>query len=260
MQELNELDDFFFDLDKTIWNWDDSIIGAEDLVDSLRESGKSYYFHTDNTLLSRREYARKLSSMGFPADEEDVLTSGYVAAEKLGRDGVTRAYVVGEKGLIDELEARDIEVSQDSNAVVVGLDRQFNYSKLRKAVDILGDGGKLYICSTERTFRKTSGEQPHQAAINQALKEFTDESQVELVGKPSEVFRDVFRNYFTYLPTGSVFIGDRMADVRTGNKLGMTTGAVMSGDLDREKLAEAEEDQQPDFGLSNLNRLKRNII
>jgi HAD superfamily hydrolase (TIGR01450 family) len=257
--ELSDINHFFFDLDKTIWNWDSTIIGAEDLLDTIREKDREYYFHTDNTLLSREAYAKKLSAMGIPAEKEQVITSGYVVAEKLADEDLQKAYAIGEKGLIDELDEKDIEVSQDAEVVVAGFDRQFNYEKLRKAMKILKDGGKLYLCSTETTFRKSSGERPHQGPFNEALKQFADD--VELVGKPSEEFRKQFKDYFTYTTTGSLFIGDRLADVETGNQLGMKTGVVMSGDLDRKKLAEADgEHQEPDFGLSNLNRLKRNIL
>ncbi len=257
---MEEIDDFFFDLDKTIWNWDSTIIGAEDLIDTIREKGKNYYFHTDNTLLSREEYAKKLSSMGIPADKNEVITSGYVAAEKIAENGYKKVYAIGEKGLIDELEEQDLKVSENSDAVVIGLDRQFNYEKLRKAMKILNEGGKLYICSSEKTFRKTSGERPHQQPFNRALREFANDSQVELVGKPSKAFQKKFRSYFSYFVSGSVFIGDREADIRTGKDLGMKTGAVMSGDLTREDIASMDEDDKPDFGLSNLNRLKRELI
>lgn len=256
--DLSEIDDFFFDLDKTIWNWDKTIIGAEDLIDTIQEKGKSYHFHTDNTLLSRKAYAQKLSSMNIPAEEDQIITSGYVAAQKIADENYKKVYAIGEKGLIDELEKKDIEVSQDAKAVVAGFDRQFNYSKLRKAMNILKEGGKLYICSTETTFRKTSGERPHQGPFNKALREFTD--NVEVVGKPSKAFRKNFKDYFTYYPTGSVLIGDRFADIETGNKLGIKTGAVMSGEITREKLAEADEELQPDFGLSSLSRLKKHIL
>jgi 4-nitrophenyl phosphatase len=258
--EFKETNDFFFDLDKTVWNWDSAIIGAEDLLDTIREKDKNYYFHTDNTLLSRDEYAKKLSNMGIPADKNQVITSGYVAAEKIAEDGYQKVYAIGEKGLMDELEEQDLKVSENAEAVIVGLDRQFNYQKLRKAMKILSEGGKLYICSTEKTFRKSSGERPHQGPFNKALREFADDSRIELAGKPSKAFQKKFRSYFSYFVSGSVFIGDRKADIETGRKLGMKSGAVMSGDLTREEIAKMDEDDKPDFGLSNLNRLKRNIV
>jgi 4-nitrophenyl phosphatase len=256
--DISEIDRFFFDLDKTIWNWDKNIIGAEDLIHTINERDKEYFFHTDNTLVSRKAYAEKLAAMGIPAQEEQIITSGYVAAQKAADENLKRVYAIGEKGLIDELDKKDIEISKEAETVVAGFDRQFNYRKMRKAMEILGKGGKLYICSTENSFRKQSGERPHQEPFNKGLRTFTRKE--ELVGKPSQTFRDEFKDYFSFFQTSSLFIGDRLADIETGNKLGMKTAAVMSGEITREKLARAGEEQQPDFALTNLNRLKRKIL
>lgn len=255
--ELDELQYFFFDLDKTLWNWDSTIIGAEDLIDSLRESGKTVKFHTDNTLLSRKEYARKLTSMGIPAEKEDILTSGKVIADHLARNDITEVYAIGESGLHTELEDRGIEVSENADTVVAGFDRQFSYAKLRRVMAILEDGGELYVCSSEKTFRTSNYSMPHQGPFNLAMEQFGD---AKLVGKPSQVFRSAFKNYFSYMVQKSAFVGDRLEDIETGNNLGMTTIAVMSGEIDRELLAEADDMQEPDYGLSSLAKLRRRIL
>jgi|APHM01.1.fsa_nt_gi Predicted sugar phosphatases of the HAD superfamily len=248
---------FFFDIDKTLWNWDSTIIGAEDLIDSLREVDKHVYFHTDNTLLSREEYARKLTDKGIPAEKEDILTSSYVAGEYMARNEKTSAYVIGESGIIEELDERDIEVSENTDTVVAGFDRNFNYRNVRKAMEIVNKGGETLLCSTETVFRNSSNVQPHQGPFNQA---FRDLGKTRLVGKPGEVYKDVFQDYFSFFPDTSMFIGDRIDDMRTGNELGMTTVSVMSGDITREKLRESEDIEKPDYGLSNLARLKRKIL
>lgn len=254
--DIDKYQYFFFDLDRTLWNWDSTIIGAEDLIDSLREAGKNVYFTTDNTLLSREEYARKLTDMGMPAEKEDILTSGYVAGKYLAEKDRTSAYVIGESGLIEELEEQEIEVSENTETVVAGFDRNFNYQKARKAMKIL-QNGEAVLCSSEKIFRTSSGRQPHQGAFNQVLKQFGD---TEMIGKPGEFYRRVFKDYFSYFADSSMFIGDRLADIETGNELGMTTVSVMSGEITREKLKEAGESQTPDYGLSNLARLKRRIL
>ncbi|PSH02407.1 MAG: hypothetical protein BRC26_00715, partial [Nanohaloarchaea archaeon QH_8_44_6] len=140
MEDLDEIRTFFFDIEKTLTRWDDTVIGAEDLIMSLRESGKKVRFHTDNTLLTRKNYAEKLRGMDIEASEEEILTSGYVTAQLLAERDVNKAYVVGEEGLINELEEEDIDFSEDAENVVVGLDRQFNYNKLRRAQKIVEDG------------------------------------------------------------------------------------------------------------------------
>lgn len=248
---------FFFDLDKTIWNWDSTVIGAEDTVESLRSADKNVYFHTDNTLLTRQKYAEKLSAMNIPAEKKDVITSGYVAAKTLEEKGVNEAYVIGENGLINELEQKNINISKNAENVVVGFDRQFNYTKLSRAMNILENGGQIYFCSTENTFRKSESRHPHQGMTNQAFKQITEG---KLIGKPSEVYRDIFKDYFDFFPRKSVFIGDRLEDIEAGNRLGMTTLAVMSGEINRDQLRKAKNFQKPDYGLSSLVKLKRKII
>ncbi len=255
--ELGEFKNFFFDLDKTLWNWDSTLVGAEDLIHTLNESGKNVYFHTDNTLLTREEYAKKLTSMGIDAETEDVLTSSYVAGRFLESENVTQAYMIGGDSLIEELEEREIDFSEDADVIVAGFDRQFSYNKLKRAMKVMEKGGQLYVCSTEDSFRTSEGVIPHQGAINRALSTFGD---AELLCKPGEEYIKVFKRYFSFFPRRSLFIGDRLADIETGNRLGMTTAAVMSGDLDRDRLKQAGEMQKPDYGVSSLHKLRRKVL
>ncbi len=255
--ELDEFQNFFFDLDKTLWNWDSTLVGAEDLIHTLRKSGKRVYFHTDNTLLTREEYAKKLTSMGITAEEEEVLTSSHVAGRFLESENITQAYIIGGDSLIEELEEREIDFSEDADVVVAGFDRQFSYNKLKRGMKVMKRDGRLYVCSTEETFRTSEGVIPHQGAINRALTTFGD---AELLCKPGEEYTKIFKQYFSFFPGRSIFVGDRLADIETGNRLGMTTAAVMSGDLDREKLKQAEEIQKPDYGVSSLHKLRRKVL
>lgn len=255
-----EIDDyryFFFDLDRTLWNWDEEIIGALDLIDSLRDSDKKVFFHTDNTLLSRKGYAEKLNSMNFSAEESDILTSGYVAGEYLNRNNETSVYVIGESGLISELDERDIDVSENAETVLAGFDRQFSYRKMEKAMNIMEDGGEAVLCSSEKVFRTTKKTSPHQGVFNSG---FRDLGETVMAGKPGDFYKDVFKDYFSYFADKSMFVGDRYADVQTGNELGMTTVSVMSGEITREGLKKADEVCKPDYGLSSLPRLKRKIL
>ncbi len=257
MKELDEIRTFFFDIEKTLTRWNDTVIGAEDLMMSLRESGKKVRFHTDNTLLTRKGYAEKLGKMDIEASEEEIITSGFVAASKLAEKDVKKAYVVGEEGLINELEEEDIDFSKDAENIVVGLDRQFNYNKLKRAQKILESGGEMYLCSSEKVFRTSSGDRPHQRSINEALKVLGDG---ELIGKPRDSFRKAFKSYFSYYPDNSLFVGDRLADIETGNRLGMTTAAVLTGEITEEKLKQADEMERPDYALSSLAKLRRRVL
>jgi len=254
--ELNDYRNFFFDLDRTLWNWDTTLIGAEDLIDTLNDAGKNVYFHTDNTLLSRKAYAEKLSSMGIRTKEENIITSGYVAGELLSKINTKKVYTVGEQGLVEEINSRDIEITEEASTAVLGLDRNFNYSKIEKCKEII-EKGHVYTCSTEKTFARENKQLPGPSAINSAVTEY---GNVENIGKPSEKYRKVFKEYFDYFPGKSMFIGDRTADIETGNKLGMSTAAVLSGEINEKKLKKAEDEQVPDYVLTGLHKLRRRII
>ncbi len=254
--DIDDIRNFFFDLDRTLWNWNSLILGAEDLIHTLRDEGRNVYFHTDNTLLSSEAYARKLTDMGIPASREDILTSGEVAAEYLEKENVTEAYIIGEDDLIQQLEERDIDFSGEADTVVAGFDRQFSYSKLKRAMNVLEDG-RLLLCSTEDVFRTSKTVQPHQGPVNRALETFR---KGKLVCKPGEEYQKAFKQHFSFFPGSSMMVGDRFADIETGNRLGMTTAAVMSGEINRDKLEKAEDIRKPDYGVSSLNRLRRKVL
>ena len=237
MEEVVEKNTFFFDIERTLLKWDDTLIGAEELVSRLRDAGKRVKFHTDNSLISRKAYAKRLSSNGISADEEDILNSAYVATQHLYNNGTRKVFTVGESGLIDELDRRDIKVSQEAKDTVVGLDRKLTYDKI-SAVMEKSQKGQVFTLSNQKYFEKSSGLQPHQSSINAAVREFAD----------------------TVNLGNSVMIGDRKEDIILGNELGMTTVAVMSGELNEEELRNAEGIEEPDYGLSSLHRLSKKII
>lgn len=253
--KLEDFEYFFFDIERTLIRWKETIIGAEDLIHTLNDSEKKIRFHTDNSLLTRASMAQKLSSLGIPAKEEQILTSGYVAGGYLKRQGINEVYAIGEQGLHEELSEHNIDVRQSADAVIVGLDRQFTYSKLRKAAKIAEDG-KFFICNSERDFQLDDETIPNQAPINNALATYGNPT---LLGKPSKAYVDEMRNYYSFMPGRSLFIGDRIADIETGNKLGMKTALVMSGETDKSDLSGLEQSQKPDFGVSNLNRLTKKL-
>lgn len=254
--EISEIQDFFFDLDKTIWNWDEPVIGAADLVHTIYDKGKNAYFFTDNSLMTAEEYAEKLESMNIPAKPQQILTPDVVLTRYLQKNSIGSVYALGNSSFIQSLEDKGVSVNQHANHVVVGFDRQFSYNKLKRARKIAENGGKVFVCSTEKTFRTSSGEQPHQLAINNAIETF---AETKSFGKESDEYLNTFTSFFSFLPSRAMVVGDRLEDVQLGNSMGATTAAVMSGDIDRNALRTCRPIQRPNIGVSNLNKLKRKI-
>lgn len=255
--DLSDIDNFFFDLDSTLWNWNSTILGAEDLIHTLKEDGKKVRYYTDNTRFNSKGYADKLRSMDIDAEKQDILTVGHVAGRYFNRRDLHTVYVLGGSNLINSLDSQGVSVDQSSKNVLVGLDQRFSYKKLRQAASILEGGGQLFICSREKYLRRSDGRIPHQLALNNALKTFTDNTT--LLGKPSAEYVNEFTNYFSFLADTSMLVGDSLDDIEIGNRLGMQTALVMSGDTTKLEIRNAEDIRKPDYGVSNLAKLTKRV-
>ena len=72
---LSEIDAVFLDLDGTIYLGGELIPGAIDFLNRCDAQGVRRFFLSNNSSRSVTQYLEKLSSMGIPATEDDVLLS-----------------------------------------------------------------------------------------------------------------------------------------------------------------------------------------
>src|SRR5690606_1340199 len=106
--------------------------GAAEAVADLRASGRRVLFVTNNSAARVREHEAALAAVKIPA-VDDVVSSSQ-AAGLLVEPGMT-VMVGGGPGIIESVEARGAVAVTTAytggvDAVVVGLDRGFNYAKL----------------------------------------------------------------------------------------------------------------------------------
>jgi HAD superfamily hydrolase (TIGR01450 family) len=99
---------YVFDLDGVLFRGDEVIPEAPAALARLRARTPApfIFFLTNNSWQPRSDYAAKLTRMGMPAREDEVVTSSSATAaylRALGAAGRT-AFVVGGSGIRDELE------------------------------------------------------------------------------------------------------------------------------------------------------------
>ena len=68
-------DGYAFDLDGTVYLGDHALPGAVECIGRLREGGTPVVFVTNKPLEMAAEYAAKLTRLGIPASENDVVTA-----------------------------------------------------------------------------------------------------------------------------------------------------------------------------------------
>ena len=99
-------DGYVFDLDGTVYLGDALLPGAADAVARVRELGRRTVFLSNNPTQSRETYAYKLTGLGLPTDEADVVNSSFVMCRFLRKTMPGAAlFVVGEQPLVSELSA-----------------------------------------------------------------------------------------------------------------------------------------------------------
>jgi arabinose operon protein AraL len=266
---MRPVDGFIFDLDGTVYLGESALPGAVKCIAELRRRSKRILFISNKPLEPGRVYAEKLTRLGIPAVENDIITSAYVLGYHLKRtEPDLRLYVIGEASLLDELRGHGLNVcdeflDQDSknvidpdgiDAVVVAFDRTLDYRKLNTAYQALMRGARFFATNADKICPMPGGGIPDAGATITALEHITGR-KVELVaGKPSMLVMQVAAQRLGLEPQCIMMVGDRLeTDIRMGQAAGMVTGVVLTGVTRREDVARLE--TPPDYILENLGEL-----
>lgn len=197
------------DLDGVMYVGSERVPGAAAALEELREAGWRILFVTNNSTKERRVAAEAIAERtGFPAHEDQVLTSGYATARHLSGH-VRRVLVVGAPGLAATLEAEGIEIvtnHEEAEAAVIGLDPQLTYDKLVEATLAVRSGARLVATNSDATYPTPRGLYPGGGALVAALERATD-AVAEVCGKPHEPMRKLVRAMVGLGPV--VVVGDR---------------------------------------------------
>src|SRR5437899_13080562 len=87
---------WLFDLDGTVYRGESLIPGAADAIAALRAAGRRVAFLSNKPIRTRADYARKLTRLGIPTPEDDVINSSLVLARPLARlDPGAPVFVIG---------------------------------------------------------------------------------------------------------------------------------------------------------------------
>ncbi|MFA5889426.1 MAG: HAD-IIA family hydrolase [Actinomycetota bacterium] len=251
---------FAFDLDGVVWKGDDPIPGAPETIRALRDAGKRVCFVTNNSAEVADTYVRKLDRMGAGATASEIVSSADATAHMLDRDvpGVRGrlAFVIGGEGLraaVASVGARlaSLEEGSDASVVVVGIDRDLTYDKLRAATLAIRKGATFIASNADATYPYPEGLVPGAGAIVAALR---TASGVEpaVAGKPDPTMLEIAAERLGGTP--ALAVGDRLdTDILAAHTAGWPCVLVLSGASGVPDLAVAR--VWPDFIVRRLSDL-----
>ncbi|MEW6716418.1 MAG: HAD-IIA family hydrolase [Chloroflexota bacterium] len=221
------------DMDGVLWRQNQPIGNLPALFDQIRGLNLRHVLATNNSTLTPDQYTQKLERFGVQIEPWQVLTSAVAAGMYLHQcyPQGGKVYIIGEAGLQQALESYGFEHSdgQHTLAVVVGLDRNCDYNKLKKATLLVRAGAALIGTNPDRTFPTPEGLVPGAGALIAALEAAT-EVKACIVGKPEpEMYRGALHRLGT-TPEETLVVGDRLeTDIAGAQALGCRTALVLSG-------------------------------
>jgi arabinose operon protein AraL len=263
------IDGFIFDLDGTVYLGEEALPGSVEAIAALRRRGKRVLFVSNKPLEPRAAYAARLTRLGIPTAESEVITSAYVLGFHLSRHYPALSYyVIGEGNLraelcsyglhiVDELagqDAKSVIQPHGISAVIVGFDRTLDYRKLNTAYQALRAGARFFATNADKTCPLPGGDIPDAGATIAALEHLSGRTVELVAGKPSLLIAQVGLEMLGLPAACCLMAGDRLeTDIRMGQQAGMYTAVVLTGVARR---AEAEQlEQPPDLILENLGEL-----
>ncbi len=249
---------FFFDLDGTVWNWRDFNPQMRHIIEKLEKKHKKVFFLTNNTILSQKGYARKFSRMGLQIAEEQIITAGIVAAKYFQSKGIDNVYALGEQGLVEDLSAHGITVTDNAKTVLVSYDRNFNYAKLKTACDLIKRGAVLYTTGRETSWIVGVEKYPAVGPILAAVEAATKKEAIN-VGKPSAIMKQRILDDIFLFPEDCLLVGDELSDVEFGSSCGFRTAVVLTGIVDEYAVKKAQGILKPDTIIRDINEITRNL-
>jgi 4-nitrophenyl phosphatase len=252
---------YVFDLDGTIYLGSELLPGAARLVQALRDMGRKVVFVSNNPTRDPEEYAEKLSDLGVPTPPSEVINTVVTTTDWLAVNAPeATVFPVSEEPLKRALRRRGTRISEDPaeiDIVIASYDRRFEYRKLQIAFDAIRAGARLVATNPDRfcPFPDGRGE-PDAASITAAIEACTGASCELHFGKPGPVMLQAVADALGLAPADCLLTGDRLTtDIRAAHEASMASALVLTGETDRQALADISDDDRPDYVLDRIDRL-----
>ncbi len=210
----------------------ETIPGAVDAVKRLRAAGHRIRFVTNSTTKSRADLGLHLRAMGFAIEDDELQTTGDVAARALKGK---RVLALTMPGILDDLDGLEL-IGMNAEAVLIGgadegeeTGRVFSYLNLNRAFLELQAGAELYCLHKNRWWQTAEGPRLDAGAFVAGL-EYAADTEATVLGKPSPEYFAAALEALDADADLAWMVGDDLeGDVVGAQRHGMRTVLVRTG-------------------------------
>lgn len=261
--ELKDIRTVLLDGDGVLYFTDQPAPGVERFFNTLAERKIDWAIITNNAGKTRSAIVEKLAGFNIAAQEPQIFSSATVTAKRLPKlfGAGSSFYVIGEEALINMLRDAGLQVftgedepEADVDAVVVGIDRQFNYAKAKVANHLIRERSAEFIATnTDIGLPTPRGIAPGTGMIVVGLIATTNLDPV-VMGKPETAIFEEAMEALKAEPETTAVIGDRLeTDILGGIKAGIGTILMMGGATVISDVVKSE--YKPAYIFNDLNQL-----
>jgi 4-nitrophenyl phosphatase len=256
------------DMDGVLYRGDRPVLGAANLVGLLHEANLIVRYATNNSMFTRTQYVERLGAMGITATVDEIVTSTSATIDhlRLHAPEVQSVLAVGATGMVDELRAAGfqvlpagdaLEAGQASaavaviDAVVVGLDPEFDDRRLAVAVAALRAGARFIATNADARYPTPTGFRPGAGTMVTAIGDAAGATPL-VIGKPEPPMFAAILATTGVEPSEAIVIGDNPdSDIAGAHRSGMTSILALTGVTDATQAAALAGDRRPDHVVAD---------
>ncbi|PFG16503.1 HAD superfamily hydrolase (TIGR01450 family) [Propionicimonas paludicola] len=249
MRLIDGYDAALFDLDGVLYLGPMAVPGAVAALQELDREQVRVLYVTNNAAREARVVIDQLRSLGYSADEHNVLTSAQVAAAALVEELPPGAKVLcaGSPNLAGLLERAGFEVvyaaADDPVAVIQGYHPKLDWRMLDEVSLAIQGGAKWYATNDDASRPTERGLVPGVGGAISVIRLVVG-GEPTIFGKPHRpMLREAIRRSAASRP---IFVGDRLdTDVSGANGAGIDSLLVFTGAHGKFDLVQAEPELRP---------------
>ncbi len=223
-------------MDGVLWKGDTPIGDLPIIFDHIREHGIKVAFATNNGTRTPAQYVERLAGFGVLAEPSQVITSALGVADLLSKHFPQRGkvFAIGGPGVMTALQEQDFELlsveqADKADAVVMGIDVNINFEKMREATLLVRRGIPFYATNPDKTFPTPRGEIPGAGAWLSVVITASDVQPI-FAGKPTPYLINLARERLGTAPEQTLVVGDRLeTDIAGGQAASCLCALVLSG-------------------------------
>lgn len=257
-QQMEAIRVFILDMDGTIYLGKELFPYTHDFLTTVKNTGRDYYFFTNNSSKDLETYIEKLADMGIHIERKQMMVSTHVILRWLKKhhDG-KRLYVVGTPALRKEFETHGwILDEHHPDIVILGFDTTLTYEKLTKACNFLREGALYFGINPDLNCPMEHGTFIPDCGSIAKLIEASTGCYPEFFGKPSKKTLEYIIEETGYQANQIAIIGDRLyTDIKVADGSEVTSILVLSGETKAEDIESS--DVKPDIMIEDIGELAK---